>query len=121
MTLAESVVRGILEKKGEEIVCLDLRPMENAVTDFFIICEANSNIQVEAIADSVEEVVKKELKQKPYRSQGRENATWVLIDYISVIVHVFERETRYFYNLESLWADAAEVKFQKAKKAAVHG
>ncbi|HTL81016.1 MAG TPA: ribosome silencing factor [Bacteroidia bacterium] len=115
MILAESVVRGMLEKKAEKIVCLDLRKIENAVTDFFIICEANSNIQVEAIADSVEEVVKKELHQRPYRSEGWENALWVLIDYVNVVVHVFERETRYFYNLESLWADAEEVKFDKAK------
>lgn len=113
--LAASVVRGILEKKGENIVCLDLRKIENAVCDYFIICEANSNIQVEAIADSVETTVKKELGQRPYRSEGWENALWILVDYINVVVHVFERETRQFYNLESLWADAEEVDFEKKR------
>lgn len=116
--LAKSVVNGILEKKGENIVCLDLRGIENAVCDYFIICEGNSNIQVEAIADSVIETVKKEVQQRPYRSEGWENALWVLIDYINVVVHVFQRETRQFYNLESLWADAETVDFnQKVKRA----
>jgi ribosome-associated protein len=109
--LASTVVEGILDKKGENIVCLDLRKIENAICDYFIICEANSNIQVEAIADSVEDTVKKKMGQRPYRSEGWENALWVLIDYVDVVVHVFERDTRQFYNLESLWADAEEVKF----------
>jgi ribosome-associated protein len=109
LTLADSVVNGILEKKGENIVCLDLRNIENAVCSFFIICEGNSDTQVEAIAESVEFIVKKETGQRPYRSEGWENALWVLIDYIDVVVHVFERETRSFYNLERLWADAGEI------------
>lgn len=108
--LAESVVNGILEKKGQNVRWLDLRGIENSVCDYFIICEGNSNTQVEAIAESVEYIVKKETGQRPYRSEGWENALWVLIDYINVVVHVFERETRYFYNLESLWADAEEIK-----------
>jgi ribosome-associated protein len=111
--LAESVVNGILEKKGHNIRWLDLRGIENAVCDYFIICEGNSNTQVEAIAESVEDIVKKETSQRPYRSEGWENALWILIDYINVVVHVFERETRYFYNLESLWADAEEIKVKQ--------
>lgn len=107
--LAESVVNGILEKKGQNIRWLDLRNIENAVCDYFIICEGNSNTQVEAIADSVEETVKKETTQRPYRSEGWENALWILIDYVNVVVHVFERDTRAFYNLEALWADAEEI------------
>lgn len=107
--LAESVVNGILEKKGHNVRWLDLRNIENSVCDYFIICEGNSNTQVEAIADSVEETVKKETAQRPYRSEGWENALWILIDYINVVVHVFERDTRQFYNLESLWADAEEI------------
>lgn len=107
--LAESVINGILEKKGQNVRWLDLRNIENAVCDYFIICEGNSNTQVEAIADSVEQTVKKQASQRPYRSEGWENALWILIDYINVVVHVFERETRYFYNLESLWADAEEI------------
>lgn len=107
--LAESVVNGILEKKGQNVRWLDLRNIENAVCDYFIICEGGSNTQVEAIADSVEVTVKKETAQRPYRSEGWENALWILIDYINVVVHVFERDTRQFYNLESLWADAEEI------------
>ncbi|MCK6639865.1 MAG: ribosome silencing factor [Bacteroidia bacterium] len=107
--LAQQVVEGILEKKGQNIKVLDLRNIENAVCDYFIICEGNSNTQVEAIADSVEDTVKKNLSQRPYRSEGWENALWILIDYVNVVVHVFEKETRYFYNLESLWADAKEI------------
>lgn len=111
--LAESVVNGILEKKGQNICWLDLRGIENAVCDYFIICEGNSNTQVEAIAESVEDIVKKETSQRPYRSEGWENALWILIDYINVVVHVFEKETRHFYNLESLWADAEEIKVKQ--------
>lgn len=107
--LAESAVNGILEKKGLNIRWLDLRNIENAVCDYFIICEGNSKTQVEAIADSVETIVKKETGQRPYRSEGWENALWILIDYVNVVVHVFERDTRHFYNLESLWADAEEI------------
>lgn len=107
--LTQQVVAGILEKKGQNIKVLDLRNIENAVCDYFIICEGNSNTQVDAIADSVEGTVKKNLNQRPYRSEGWENALWILIDYVNVVVHVFEKETRYFYNLESLWADAKEI------------
>ncbi|MCU0432868.1 MAG: ribosome silencing factor [Bacteroidia bacterium] len=111
LLLADAVVNGILEKKGENIVCLDLRNIENAVCSFFIICEGNSDTQVEAIAESVEFIVKKQTGQRAYRSEGWENALWVLIDYIDVVVHVFERETRSFYNLERLWADAGEIRY----------
>jgi ribosome-associated protein len=107
--LAESVVRGILEKKGQNVRWLDLRKIENAVCDYFIICEGTSNIQVEAIADSVETTVKDETNQRPYRSEGWENALWILIDYVNVVVHVFDRDTRDFYKLEQLWADAEEI------------
>ena len=109
--LAKSIVNAIEEKKGDNIVCLDLRGIENRVCDYFIICEGNSTTQIEAIAGSVEYLVKKELGERPYRSEGYENATWILIDYVNVIVHVFDRETRYFYNLESLWADGEKIRF----------
>lgn len=111
LELALSAIKGIQEKKGQNILCLDLSKIENAVTKYFIICDAQSNTQVEAIADSVEQYVKKDRGQRAYKSEGWENALWILIDYIDVVVHVFEQETRHFYNLESLWADAEEVKF----------
>jgi ribosome-associated protein len=107
--LAESVIAGMLEKKAINITWLDLRNIENAVCDYFIICEGASNTQVEAIADSVETMVKKQVGQRPMRSEGWENALWILIDYFDVVVHVFEHDTRQFYNLESLWADAEEI------------
>ncbi|TND09778.1 MAG: iojap-like ribosome-associated protein [Bacteroidetes bacterium] len=113
LILAESAVRGILEKKGKNVVCLDLRGIENAVCEYFIICEGDSNTQVEAIAGSVTDFVRKELSTRPYRSEGWQNALWILIDYVTVIVHVFERDTRSFYNLESLWADAEAVELVK--------
>jgi ribosome-associated protein len=111
--LAESVIEGILEKKGQNIRWLDLRKIENAVCDYFIICEGNSNTQVEAIAGEVEHMVKKQTGQRPYRSEGWENALWILIDYVDVVVHVFERDTRDFYKLEALWADAEEIKVKQ--------
>jgi ribosome-associated protein len=109
--LAKSIVNAIEEKKGDNIVCLDLRDIENRVCDYFIICDGNSSTQIEAIAGSVEFMVKKELGERPYRSEGYENATWILIDYVNVIVHVFDKETRHFYNLESLWADGERITF----------
>jgi ribosome-associated protein len=109
--LAKTIVNAIEEKKGDNIVCLDLRDIENRVCDYFIICDGNSTTQIEAIAGSVEFMVKKELGERPYRSEGYENATWILIDYVNVIVHVFDKETRHFYNLESLWADGEKIEF----------
>jgi ribosome-associated protein len=111
--LAKTIVNAIEEKKGDNIVCLDLRDIENRVCDYFIICDGNSTTQIEAIAGSVEFLVKKELGERPYRSEGYENATWILIDYVNVIVHVFDKETRHFYNLESLWADGERITFYK--------
>jgi ribosome-associated protein len=109
--LAKAIVNAIEEKKGDNIVCLDLRDIENRVCDYFIICDGNSSTQIEAIAGSVEFLVKKQLGERPYRSEGYENATWILIDYVNVIVHVFDKETRHFYNLESLWADGERITF----------
>ena len=104
--LADIVVEGILEKKGKNISILNLSKIENRVCDYFIICQADSSIQVDAIAESVIVTVKKKLKEHPYRSEGFENKEWILIDYVNVVVHVFQSEIREFYNLESLWADA---------------
>ena len=109
--LAKAIVNAIEEKKGDNIICLDLRNIENRVCDYFIICDGNSTTQVDAIAGSVEFLVKRDLGERPYRSEGYENKTWILIDYVNVIVHVFDKETRQFYNLESLWADGEKIKF----------
>jgi ribosome-associated protein len=107
--LADAAIHGILEKKGRNVICLDLRKVSNAVCDFFIICEAESTRQVAAIADSVDFEVKKSTGENPFHTEGWENSLWILLDYVNVVIHVFESETRQFYRLESLWADG-EVK-----------
>ncbi|MCW3104448.1 MAG: ribosome silencing factor [Bacteroidetes bacterium] len=104
--LADAVVDGILEIKGKNITVMNLQSIHNRVCDYFIICQADSNTQVNAIAESIQEVVRKTTGDKPYRSEGFENSEWILIDYVTVVVHVFQSQIRDFYNLESLWADA---------------
>lgn len=109
--LADIAVKGILEKKGKNITCLNLRNISNRVCDYFIICEGDSTTQVDAIARSVEEEIRKATGEKPYHAEGFENSEWILIDYVTVVVHVFQKEIRDFYNLESLWADAEVQEF----------
>lgn len=104
--LADAVVEGILEIKGKNISVMNLQSIHNRVCDYFIICQADSNTQVNAIAESIQEMVRKTTGDKPYRSEGFENSEWILIDYVTVVVHVFQSHIRDFYNLESLWADA---------------
>lgn len=110
--LLEYVVKGIQGKKGRHIVNLDLTGIENAVCSNFVVCHGDSNRQVSAIADSVQEMVKKNTNEKPWHKEGEQNADWILLDYADVVVHIFREETRKFYNLEGLWADAqiAEIK-----------
>jgi len=100
------ILKAIQEKKGENIVSLDLRKIPEAVSDYFVICEATSTIQVKAIADFVEETVKKELGENPYRHEGYSASKWILIDYINIVVHVMLPENRKFYKLEEMWSDA---------------
>ena len=100
------VVEGLQEIKGQNITVLDLREIENAVTDFFIIAEGNSNTQVNSLADSVHKVVRENVGDRPWHIEGRENSEWVLMDYVTVVVHIFPTGIREFYDLESLWGDA---------------
>ncbi len=104
--LALSVVNAIQEKKGENIKLLDLRDLDKSVSDFFIICEAQSSTQVNAIFESIDENVKKELDEDPFQIEGKEAGIWILMDYVDVVVHIFQPEAREFYRLEALWADA---------------
>lgn len=104
--LADAAIEGILEVKGRNITILNLKHIHNRVCDYFIICQADSNTQVNAIAGSVEEQVKKLTGERPYRKEGFENSEWILVDYVTVVVHIFQSHIRNFYNLESLWADA---------------
>lgn len=100
------VVDGLQEVKGENITVLDLRNIDHAVTDFFIICEGNSNTQVNALADSVHKVVREAVEERPWHVEGKETSEWVLMDYVNVVVHIFQKGIREFYDLESLWGDA---------------
>jgi ribosome-associated protein len=102
----DSVVKGIEEKKGKNIQIFDLRNTGHAVSDYFIICNADSGTQVDAIAYSVEHEVKIATGESPWKSEGFENREWILIDYVNVVVHVFQTPIREFYRLERLWADA---------------
>lgn len=104
--IIKTIILAIQEKKGEKIVSLDLRKIPEAVTDFFIICEATNNIQLKALADSVEELVKKNCGELPYKHDGRQSEQWILIDYVNVVVHIMLPEPRRFYQLEEMWSDA---------------
>lgn len=107
--LSRIIAEGMLEKKGIDIVIMDLRKAKNAVTDFFVICSGNSDTQVEALMDSVEEYVFKHLGEWPWQTEGKANREWVLLDYVDVVAHIFKKERRQFYGLEELWGDAETV------------
>jgi ribosome-associated protein len=104
----KSIIKAIQAKKGENIISLDLRKIPEAVADFFILCEAASTTQVKAIADSIEDEVKRNCDELPYKHEGRQNYQWVLIDYVNVVVHVMLPENRRFYKLEDMWSDAPQ-------------
>jgi ribosome-associated protein len=105
--IIKSILKAIQDKKGEHIVSLDLRKIHEAVADFFIICEASNQPQIRAIADAVEDAVKKNTGEHPYHHEGKENLQWVLIDYVNVVVHIMHPESRKFYKLEEMWSDAS--------------
>ena len=104
--LLSSIAEGIFEKKGLNVLKIDLRKLENRITDYFVICHASSTTQVSAICDSVEDIVRTGAGEKPMHVEGLDNCFWVLLDYGTVIVHIFLEEYRNFYSLESLWGDA---------------
>ncbi|MFB0938762.1 MAG: ribosome-associated protein [Candidatus Azotimanducaceae bacterium] len=100
------IIKGIEEIKGIDIQLFDLREIENTVTNYFVICTGNSNTQVKAISQSVQKMVSKELKDKPWHIEGEGNAEWILMDYVNVLVHIFQKDIREYYDIESLWGDA---------------
>ncbi|MCC9041352.1 ribosome silencing factor [Myroides sp. M-43] len=104
--LIANIVKGIEAVKGENITIIDLREIDNTPCDYFIIADGNSNTQVNAISGSVQKLVSKELRDKPWHVEGEMNAEWILMDYVNVVVHVFQKHIREFYNIESLWGDA---------------
>lgn len=103
--LSKLAVLGMQEKKGRQIAVLDLRTIKNAIADFFIICSGNSDTQVDAITDSVEDMIIKHTGQRASHKEGRLNREWILLDYTDVIVHIFRKDKREFYKLEELWGD----------------
>ncbi len=102
----KTIIQAIQDKKGENIISLDLKKIHEAASDFFIICEASNTTQLKAIADNVEFEVKSKCGELPYKSEGKTAAQWLLIDYINVVVHVMHTESRQFYQLEEMWSDA---------------
>ena len=103
--LIEKIVIGISDVKGQDIEMIDLRKIENRICDYYIICSGSSNTHVSAILDSVKKKVSKSLKEKPSHTEGEENAEWILLDYINVVVHIFQKKVRDFYKIEELWGD----------------
>lgn len=104
--LIDEIINGIENVKGENIHQLDLRELDNTPCEFFIVCSGNSNTQVTAIVNSIHKTVSKSLSEKPFHTEGLDNAEWVLIDYVNVVVHVFQNPVREYYNIEELWGDA---------------
>lgn len=103
--LVAAIIEAIQEKKGQGITKIDLRHLQNSVCDYFIICQGESNTQVNALADNIERLTTVNHKTSPHHVEGKENAHWILLDYFSIIVHVFQKEYREFYKLEDLWSD----------------
>lgn len=110
--LLSSIIKGIEEVKGENINILDLRNIDNTPCDYFVVCEGKSNTQVNSIASSIQKIVSKELHDKPWHVEGQENAEWILMDYVNIVVHVFQKNIREFYRIENLWGDAKKTVIQ---------
>ncbi|MBL7765834.1 MAG: ribosome silencing factor [Chitinophagaceae bacterium] len=109
--IIKTIIAAIQEKKGEEIIALNLKKIPEAIADFFIVCEANNPNLVKAIADNVEKMVLEVCGEKPFKMEGKQGEKWVLVDYVDVVVHCMMPETRGFYNLEDLWQDAEQKKY----------
>ena len=110
------IADAILDKKGQNVISLDLRKVDSSITDFFVICNADSTTNVAAIADNIIKEAKEQLDLKPIRMQGMENSFWVILDFGNIVVHVFLSQYREFYNLENLWADAPKKDYKFRKK-----
>jgi len=104
--LVQTIIEGIQEVKGQNIIELDLKKLDVSICEKFVICHGGSSTQVEAIGDKVQEFTRKKLDQKAWKTSGYENAEWIILDYFDVIVHIFQKETRDIYCLEDLWSDA---------------
>lgn len=114
LLLSKLVVHGMQEKSGNDIVRLDLRNINTSVSDYFVICHADSSTQMRALADSVEEEVFKKTKQRPWRVEGYSNGEWILLDFVNVVVHVFKTDKREYFGIEDLWGDAKTERYESA-------
>lgn len=112
--LLDVAVKGLQDIKGEDIVCIDLRELDNAVCEYFIICTGTSNTHVSALAGGVEKEIRTTLQDRAWHKEGFGNSEWILLDYVNIVIHIFQKEAREFYNLEGLWGDA---KISKIKEA----
>ena len=112
--LSEIAVHGIQEKKGNDIVRLDLRELNSSVSDYFIVCNADSATQVKAIADSVEDEIYKQMNVNVWHKEGQENAEWIVLDYFDIVVHIFKTDKREFFGIEDLWGDAETTTYKSA-------
>ena len=112
--LSEIAVYGIQEKKGNDIVRLDLRELNSSVSAYFIVCNADSSTQVKAIADSVEDEIYKQTKTNVWHKEGQENAEWIVLDYFDIVVHIFKTDKREFFGIEDLWGDAETTTYKSA-------
>ena len=104
--LVKKIIESIKQHKGKEVVSLDLRKIETAVCDFFIICHGTSNTHIASITENLRKDISKQMREKPWHTEGETNKEWILMDYFNVVVHIFNKEKRHFYKLENLWADA---------------
>jgi|TARA_B100001142_G_scaffold293984_1_gene313901 ribosome-associated protein len=104
--LVSGIIDSIKKNKGKEVVSIDLRKIEKSICDFFIICHGTSSTHITSIAQNIKKEITKELKEKPWHIEGEDNKEWILLDYFNVVVHIFNKDKRDFYNLENLWADA---------------
>ena len=108
--LISNIISGIENVKGLNVNLLDLRDIENTVCSYFVVCTGSSNTHVNAIVSAVQKTVSRELKEKPFHTEGIDNSEWVLIDYVNIVVHIFQKQIREFYNIEELWGDAKTTK-----------
>ena len=113
--LITEIIKGIEGVKGQKISILDLREIENTVCEYFIVCEGTSNTQVNAISGAVQKTVSKAIQDKPWHIEGEGNAEWILLDYVNVVVHIFQKHIREYYDIEGLWGDAKITDIQTTK------
>lgn len=106
------IAEAILDKKGNNVCSLNLKKIGTAISDYFVVCNADSAPQVLAIADNIEDMMCEKCNRRVVRMQGKENAFWIILDYSNIVVHVFKTEYRHFYKLEDLWADAEKTTYQ---------